>query len=142
MKRRSFLSWLAAAMLPPLPRRKVVLESPKGKEQRISLRRKTLPASCSAVFNDPPGLVISSISKTGPNVTLSWGGGDPPYMVEYCTTVTGPWLSQGNATMAHSRTFFISAPQAFFRVRQKVALLFVSRDSQGVHLTWTIPDLE
>lgn len=143
MHRRKFIEVLGASLVPPIPKVRPLLESPKGAEQRRSFRRSRCAVAITAVgFDDPGGFHITSITRTGSLVSLSWTGGTLPYQVQKQIGINGQWTNQGNATIATSRTFASLDQNAFFRVRQSVPLLFITRDAQGAHLSWSVPDLE
>ena len=142
--RRKFLSQSLAfgAFLPPAPPGMNALRSPKDAEHVESLKKvsvKTFPAIISGAPIAPGGLSITAISVNGNNVTLSWVNGTGPFMIEQ-GDLTGAWGPIGNLTMARTQTVVAMAPDAFFRIHDKVPMVLVAEDKpDGVHLSWTPP---
>lgn len=64
-----------------------------------------------------PDITITSITQTGGNATLSWTGGDAPYVVEKSTDLgSGIWAPVAT-TATPSAEVAVDASQAYFRIR-------------------------
>ena len=67
----------------------------------------------------PAALHISSITRSGKDLTLTWTGGSPPYQVQSRSSLsTGSWANVGGATPQLSRTITngVVGSAGFFRV--------------------------
>jgi hypothetical protein len=62
-------------------------------------------------------LVITSISKSGSTITISWTGGTPPYTIQKKSPVTGAWSDFQTGISGTSTTDTLSGTQAFYRVK-------------------------
>jgi len=145
MKRREFFTGLAAILLPPLPPgfkpKHKRIESPKGREHRMSFSVMQKPAASKAFAVTPAGFSINSIQYASGTVILQWSGGTGPYQVQRETLINGPWVNIGNPTIATSKSVPSPAPTGFFRVQQQVPLLTMTQDESGQHFSWGSPDL-
>jgi len=71
-------------------------------------------------FSDPitMALSITSITKSGSNLTINWAGGTPPYQLQTRTNVaSGEWNNVGGSTSATSASVPISGTTGFYRVQ-------------------------
>src|SRR6185369_7850069 len=79
MKRREFFTGLAAILLPPLPpgfkSKHKRIESPKGREHRMSLSVMQKPTTSKAFAVTPAGFSINSIQYISGTAILQWSGG-------------------------------------------------------------------
>jgi len=132
------------ALLPPAPPGMKILRSPKDTEhveslkkvsvQSFSIRLEILPKAI-----PPAALRITGISVNGSNVTLTWADGVGPFMIEQ-GDLTGAWGPIGNLTMARTQTVVAMAPDAFFRIHDKVPMVLTGEDKpDGIHLAWIPP---
>ena len=64
----------------------------------------------------PPFITSFSLDATG-EATLTWRHGQPPYVIEGSTNVTGGWFDLAPATHNMSRKLPVQAQTLFFRVR-------------------------
>ena len=61
-------------------------------------------------------LRITSITRSGSTVTISWTGGSAPYTLQKATSITGPWSNFATGLPGPSTTDTTSGTQAFYRV--------------------------
>jgi hypothetical protein len=129
------------ALLPPTPPGMNVLRSPKDAEHVESLKKVSVQSFSPAFLPKaiPVGLRITGISVDGNNVTLTWADGVGPFMIEQ-GDLTGAWGPIGNLTMARTQTVVAMAPDAFFRIHDKVPMVLTGEDKpDGIHLAWIPP---
>jgi hypothetical protein len=63
----------------------------------------------------PPRIV--SITRAGPNVVLSWAGGQPPFQVQFKNDLKNPtWSNSGSSTTNFTASVPIQPGAGFFRV--------------------------
>ncbi len=62
-------------------------------------------------------ITITSISQSGGNVTITWSGGDPTYVVEKTTNINSGIWTRVTTTTSASATFAPSSDQEFYRIR-------------------------
>ncbi len=121
------------------------IESPKGKEQNLSLSK------VSVSVNPPPpppqalplpttlsAFSITSMQVTGGQVTLSWQGGSPPYQIEEHLP-TGFTKKTFRATMLNSQTIGADGPTALFRVQSARCLSMIDTFETHPRYMWEAP---
>ena len=74
----------------------------------------TNPSAILSYRGIPPRIV--GVTKVGGNVVLSWAYGNPPYQLQYKTTLNGIWNNLGPATSSTAASIAIQPGAMFFRV--------------------------
>lgn len=144
LNRRKFIGQSLAfgAFLPPAPPGMDTLRSPKDSEYVQSIKKVSVQSFVPKIASRailPSALQLTGISVSGNQVTLSWVNGTGPFMIEQ-SDLNGEWGPVGNLTMARVQTITSPAPQAYFRIHDKVQFPLIGEDqSDGIHLSWTPP---
>lgn len=151
MNRRNFIgAALALTAMPPLPtsptkKKRTILQSPKAIAEGTVTPMVKLTASSPSSVNLqvlPGQFGITSVTKVGSNVTLTWQNGTGPFQVQHRSTITGSWLPIGPRTTLRSITFFDSAGFDTFRVQAFVGSASAIQNANGtVRLTWSLPQV-
>ena len=65
----------------------------------------------------PSSFLITSITRSGTDILLTWSGGTPPYQVQTNDTLApATWVNIGPATNGNSTTLPMSGSRGFFRI--------------------------
>lgn len=65
----------------------------------------------------PSSFLITSITRSGNGILLTWSGGTPPYQVQTNDTlIPATWVNTGPATNGNSATVPMSGSRGFFRI--------------------------
>ena len=74
-------------------------------------------------FSDPVNLIgvaappsITSVTRTGNNLTITWSGGTPPFSLQRKSTITGAWTTIATAIVGNSTTTDNLNTNAFYRI--------------------------
>ncbi len=59
---------------------------------------------------------ITSIVRSGSNVSISWAYGNPPFQVQFKNNINGPWSNSGSPTSNRTALVPIQPGAGFFRV--------------------------
>ena len=156
--RRDFLSGLAALPLalppkPPAIHRRV--ESPKGKEHRLSLQKRRVSAQIvTAPVKSTPMLETSrlavgnvitapvlTIEHLGNSAVISWAGGNGPFKIESSPDLK-TWTTIAGPTMQKSITVPATGPNSDYRVVSSLVMgSSISRSNGITVFTWQTPSL-
>jgi hypothetical protein len=61
-------------------------------------------------------LRISSVSRSGNTLTISWSGGSPPYSLQRRSPITGAWVTVASGLTGSSTTDTMTSSNAFYRI--------------------------
>ena len=71
-------------------------------------------------FSDPvilqPPFMITSVTRSGSNVTITWTGGNAPFSLQRRDTIKGTWISVQTGIVSSSTTYSDSGDQAYYQV--------------------------
>jgi hypothetical protein len=59
---------------------------------------------------------ITSIARSGSNVSINWAYGNPPFQVQFKNNIIGPWSNSGSPTSNRTALIPIQPGAGFFRV--------------------------